>query len=135
MDVQRKAQELAEAIASSSEYQRRVKAVEEVNKHQAAKVMLRDFQEKQLELQKKQMGGEEVTPEQEEQMQRLFGVISVNPYIRELVEADFAFNGLMMQVTDTLSTVLDLKEEDEEVEEEPTLEIPKKRILIPGQDD
>ncbi len=134
MDVQRKAQELAEAIANSNEYQRRVKAVEEVNKHQAAKVMLRDFQEKQLELQKRQMSGEEITPEQEEQMQRLFGVISVNPYLRELVEADFAFNGLMMQVTDTLGSVLDLREEVEEVEEEPKLEIPRKRILIPGQD-
>ncbi len=134
MDVQRKAQELAEAIANSNEYQRRVKAVEEVNKHQAAKVMLRDFQEKQLELQKRQMSGEEITPEQEEQMQRLFGVISVNPYLRELVEADFAFNGLMMQVTDTLGSVLDLREEVEEGEEEPKLEIPRKRILIPGQD-
>lgn len=133
MDVQRKAQELAEAIANSSEYQRKVKAAEEVNKHHAAKVMLRDFQEKQLELQKKQMSGEEVTPEQEEQMQRLFGVISVNPYIRELVEADFAFSGLMMQVTDTLSTVLDLTDEAEDADE-PQLEIPKKRILIPGQD-
>lgn len=105
-----------------------------VNKHQAAKVMLRDFQEKQLQLQQQQMGGEEITPDQEEQLQRLFGVISVNPYIRELFEAEFAFSSLMMQVNDALSSVLDLKEEDEELEEEPKLEIPKKKILIPGQD-
>ncbi|HHT68995.1 MAG TPA: YlbF family regulator [Firmicutes bacterium] len=105
-----------------------------MSKHQAAKVMLRDFQEKQFELQKQQMAGEEITPDQEEQLQRLFEVISVNPYIRELFEAEFAFSGLMMQVNDALATVLDLKEEDEDAEEEPKLEIPKKKILIPGQD-
>lgn len=134
MDVQKKAQELAEAIANSGEYHRMITARDGVNKHQAAKVMLRDFQEKQLQLQQQQMGGEEITPDQEEQLQRLFGVISVNPYIRELFEAEFAFSSLMMQVNDALSSVLDLKEEDEELEEEPKLEIPKKKILIPGQD-
>ena len=112
----------------------RMSARQEVNKHQAAKVMLRDFQEKQLQLQKQQMSGEQITPDQEEQLQSLFGVISVNPYIRELFEAEFAFSGLMMQVNDALAAVLDLKEEDDETEEEPKIEIPKKKILIPGQD-
>ncbi len=134
MEVQKKAQELATAITNSSEYQRMLKAREGVNSHQAAKVMLRDFQEKQLELQQQQMAGQEITPQQEEQLQGLFGVISVNPYIRELFEAEFAFSGLMLQVNDALASVLDLKEDDEESGEEPKLEIPKKRILIPGQD-
>lgn len=134
MDVQRKAQELATAIMQSSEYQRMLTARDKVNNHQAAKVMLRDFQGKQLELHNQQMQGEEVTPDQEEQLQRLFGVISVNPYIRELFEAEFAFSGLMLQVNDALAQVLDFKEEDEDEQEEPKLEIPKKKILIPGKD-
>jgi cell fate (sporulation/competence/biofilm development) regulator YlbF (YheA/YmcA/DUF963 family) len=136
MDVQKKAEELAAAIATSDEYTRIMTAREEVKKHQAAKVMLRDFQEQQIQLQQQQMSGEEITPEQEEQLQRLFGVISVNPYIRELFEAEFAFSGLMMQVNDALSSVLDLKEEEDEdeIEEEPRIEIPQKKILIPGQD-
>lgn len=135
MNVQQKAEELAAAIAASSEYHRMMVARDEVNQHQAAKVMLRDFQAKQLELQQLQMSGEEITPQQEEQLQNLFGVISVNPYIRELFEAEFAFSGLMMQVNDALASVLDVKEDDEEESaEEPRLEIPKKRILIPGQD-
>lgn len=134
MDVQKKAQELAAAITQSSEYQRMLAAREKVSKHQAAKVMLRDFQEKQLQLQQLQMAGEAITQEQEEQLQRLFEVISVNPYIRELFEAEFAFSGLMLQVNDALSNVLDPKEDDEEVEEGPKLEIPKKKILIPGKD-
>jgi cell fate (sporulation/competence/biofilm development) regulator YlbF (YheA/YmcA/DUF963 family) len=79
------------------------------------------------------MEGQEITPEQEEQLQNLFGVISINPYIRELFEAEFAFSGMMMRVNDALAKVLDFQDEGED-EEEPKLEIPKKRILIPGQD-
>src|SRR5690554_1316040 len=97
--------------------------------------MLRDFQQKQLELHRKQMEGQELTPEEEEQLQNLFGVISINPYIRELFEAEFAFSGLMMQVNDALARVLDFQDEEEEEDaDEPKLEIPKKKILIPGQD-
>jgi len=39
----------------------------------------------------------------------------------------------MMRVNDALAKVLDFQDEGED-EEEPKLEIPKKRILIPGQD-
>lgn len=135
MEVQKKAQELANAIMNSAEYQKMIAARERVQNHQAARVMLRDFQNKQLELHKQQMEGTPVTAEQEEQLQQLFGVISINPYIRELFEAEFAFSGLMLEVNDVLSKVLDLKDEEEELEEEGSkLEIPKKKILIPGQD-
>lgn len=132
MDVQKKAEELAAAIINSSEYQRLLEARAKVNSHHAARVMLRDFQEKQLDLHRQQMEGKEVTPEQEEQLQNLFGVISVNPYIRELFEAEFAFSGLMMQVNDALAKVLDFQDEGE-AQEESKLEVPKK-ILIPGKD-
>ncbi len=135
MEVQKKAQDLANAIMNSAEYQKMIAARERVQNHQAARVMLRDFQNKQLELHKQQMEGTPVTAEQEEQLQQLFGVISINPYIRELFEAEFAFSGLMLEVNDVLSKVLDLKDDEEELEEEGSkLEIPKKKILIPGQD-
>lgn len=136
MEVQKKAQELADAIMHSDEYQKMIGAREKVQNHQAARVMLRDFQNKQLELHKQQMEGQPITQEQEDELQQLFGVISINPYIRELFEAEFAFSGLMLEVNDVLAKVLDLKEEDEEeLEEEGSkLEIPEKRILIPGQD-
>jgi len=135
VEVQKKAQELADAIMNSAEYQKMIEAREKVQNHQAARVMLRDFQNKQLELHKQQMEGQPITQEQEEQLQQLFGVISINPYIRELFEAEFAFSGLMLEVNDVLANVLDLKDEDEELEGEISkLEIPEKKILIPGQD-
>ena len=48
VDVQRKAQELAEAIISSPEYKRLLEARARGNNQHAAKVMLRDFLQKQL---------------------------------------------------------------------------------------
>lgn len=135
MEVQKKAEELAAAITGSSEYQRMISAREKVSEHSAAKIMLRDFQNLQTELHKQQMEGNPVTSEQEEQLQNLFGVISVNPYIRELFEAEFAFSGLMLKVNDVLAQVLDLKDDEEESEEAgPKLEVPEQRILIPGRD-
>lgn len=135
MEVQKKAQDLADAIINSHEYQRMTNARQKVDEHEAARIMLRDFQALQAGLHKQQMEGEALSPGQEEQLQNLFAVISVNPYIRELFEAEFAFSGLMMTVNDVLSKVLDLRdEEEEEPEEAPDLKVPKKRILIPGKD-
>lgn len=135
MDVRKRAEQLASAILNSGEYKKMINARETVKNHQAAQMMLRDFQDKQLELHKQQMEGTPPTPEQEEQLQQLLGVISINPYIRELFEAEFAFSGLMMEINDILSKTLGWQDEDEEGEEDsPKIEVPRKRILIPGQD-
>ena len=55
--VRKKAQELAEAIVNSPEYKRFMAAKGQVEAHQAALIMLRDFQKRQLELHKQQMEG------------------------------------------------------------------------------
>lgn len=135
MVVQKKAQELADAIVNSAEYQNMLEARAEVNEHEAAKVMLRDFQAKQVELHEQQMKGQPITKEQEEALQQLFGVISVNPYVRKLFETEFAFSGMMMQVNEELAKVLDPEPEEVEAEGPKLVEVPKKKILIPGQDD
>lgn len=113
MDVRKKAQELADAIVNAPEYQQFIAAREAVNKHQAAQVMLQDFQNKQLELHKQQMEGTPVTESQEEQLRRLYEVISVNPYIRDLFEAEFVFSGLMLEINDILSKALKIKDDDD----------------------
>jgi len=99
-------------------------------------LLLRDFQNLQTELHRQQMEGVEVTPEQEEQLQNLFGVISINPYIRELIEAEFAFQrhdaagkrhfGPISRLKRGRGKKMKLKA--------PKLEVPEKRILIPGKD-
>ncbi|NLJ74426.1 MAG: YlbF family regulator [Firmicutes bacterium] len=132
MDVRKKAQELADAIVNAPEYQRFITAREEVNKHQAAQVMLQDFQNKQLELHKQQMEGKPVTESQEEQLRKLYEVISVNPYIRDLFEAEFMFSGLMLEINDILSKALKLKDDDDESESDEEDDRPTTKLWTPG---
>ena len=63
-----------------------INARKAIDEHQAAKIMLRDFRNKQLNLQKQQMEGKPITETQAEEMRKLYEIVSVNPYIRELVK-------------------------------------------------
>lgn len=135
MNVKKKAQELADALALSSEFQRLKEARESVEEHEAAKIMLRDFQEKQAELQKQQMEGKAVSEKQTEELRKLYEILSINPYIRELFEAEFAFGALMMDVQKTITQGLGLdggEDEEETAETEPSLEAPTKKLWTPG---
>lgn len=136
MDVRQKAQELADAIVNSEEYKRYMTAREQVEKHEAAMIMLRDFQKRQFELHKQQMEGTPVTESQAEELRKLYEVISVNPYIRELFEAEFIFSGLMMEVQDVLARGIGLRDEEEDGESseqtEQTIVTPEKKIWTPG---
>ena len=136
MDVRQKAQELADAIVNSEEYKRYMTAREQVEKHEAAMIMLRDFQKRQFELHKQQMEGTPVTESQADELRKLYEVISVNPYIRELFEAEFIFSGLMMEVQDVLARGIGLRDEEEDDESseqtEQTIVTPEKKIWTPG---
>lgn len=137
MDVRKKAQELADAIVNSEEYKRFITAQTQVEGHQAALVMLRDFQKRQFELHKQQMEGTPITESQTEELRKLYEIISVNPYIRELFEAEFVFSGMMMEVQDILAKAIGLKDEGDngdDLLEEPkeTIATPEKKIWTPG---
>lgn len=141
MDIKSKAQKLAEALTTSQEYQRYQKSREEINNHEAAKVMLRDFQKKQTALQKQQMEGNPVTEQQMDDLRKLSEVLTINPYIRELVEAEMAFGSLMMEVQEILTNSLDvvpLGEDDDEETSEAEVETNEtasgsgKKLWVPG---
>ena len=120
MDVRTAAKQLADVLAASQEYQRLKQAREEIEKHQAAKIMLRDFHKKQLSLQKQHLEGKPVSEAQAEELAKLYEVLNINPYIRELFEAEFAFHKLMMDVQEILSDAIsleslyELEDEDED---------------------
>ncbi|HHT47883.1 MAG TPA: YlbF family regulator [Firmicutes bacterium] len=92
------AKELANSIRESQEYLAWQKAKEELEKHEAAKIMLEDFRKKQWELEKARLGGEAVKPEQEEQFKKLAEIIQFNPYVREFLLAELALNQLIMEI-------------------------------------
>ena len=137
MDVRTTAKQLADALVGSEEYQRLKQAREEIEAHQAAKIMLRDFYKKQLELQKQHLEGRPVTDSQTEELGKLYEVLNINPYIRELFEAEFAFHKLMMDVQEVLSDAIGLEplydmddEEEEQIEDE--IQKATRKLWTPG---
>ena len=137
MDVRTTAKQLADALVGSEEYQRLKQAREEIEAHQAAKIMLRDFHKKQLELQKQHLEGRPVTDSQTEELGKLYEVLNINPYIRELFEAEFAFHKLMMDVQEVLSDAIGLEplydmddEEEELIEDE--IQKATRKLWTPG---
>ncbi|NLY10687.1 MAG: hypothetical protein GX020_03210 [Firmicutes bacterium] len=133
MDVREKARDLASALQNSAEYQRLINARKAIDEHQAAKIMLRDFRNKQLNLQKQQMEGKPITETQAEEMRKLYEIVSVNPYIRELIEAEFAFGGLMMEIQEIIGEALSIEEDNlEDEDDEPKIEQPSKKLWTPG---
>jgi len=99
--------------------------------------MLRDFHKKQLELQKQHLEGRPVTDSQTEELGKLYEVLNINPYIRELFEAEFAFHKLMMDVQEVLSDAIGLEplydmddEEEEQIEDE--IQKATRKLWTPG---
>ncbi|NLM69354.1 MAG: YlbF family regulator [Firmicutes bacterium] len=139
MDVRTAAKQLADVLAASQEYQRLKQAREEIEKHQAAKIMLRDFHKKQLSLQKQHLEGKPVSEAQAEELAKLYEVLNINPYIRELFEAEFAFHKLMMDVQEILSDAISLESlyelEDEDEDQslsEDAIQRATKKLWTPG---
>ena len=102
-EVKAKAEALAAAIKASEEYKAFQSAREELDKHEAAKIMLRDFTRKQLALQQKMMRGEAPTEAEIQSLQQAYQLVTFNPYVRKVVEAELAFSEMLAGVQEILA--------------------------------
>lgn len=149
--LKRKAEELAEALASSQAYRRVRSARQAVEEHAAAKVMLKDLEARRAALEKRQAGGETLTDKEIEQFQKISEVVMMNPYIRELMQAEWEFAHALMEVQQILAKAIGAEltglpdgtaPEDGESEPAPAAEAsdaraaggtpPASRIILPG---
>ena len=80
------AYELEKAIRSSNEYASLKKIYDEVNADPSAKQMFENFRNLQLELQQKQMMGQEITQEEVEQAQKTVALVQQHEKIAKLME-------------------------------------------------
>ena len=60
--------------------------------------MLIDFRKQQLELQKQKLTGLEVAPEQEDKLEKLYQVISMNLTVKRFMEAEYRLGVLLQDV-------------------------------------
>jgi cell fate (sporulation/competence/biofilm development) regulator YlbF (YheA/YmcA/DUF963 family) len=108
------AKELANSIRESQEYLSWQKAKEELDKHEAAKIMLEDFRKKQWELEQTRVSGETIPAEQEEQFKKLAEIIQYNPYVRDFLVAEMNLNQMVMEIQRIIASALgvEITEED-----------------------
>ncbi|QDI92785.1 YlbF family regulator [Salicibibacter halophilus] len=83
-----KAQELAQALRESDEFQALQALHEEVEEDDVASRMLSNFRKVQLELQDKQMQGEQPSEEEISQAQKQFEMVQQHEVISKLMEEE-----------------------------------------------
>ncbi|MFS8571539.1 MAG: YlbF family regulator [Clostridia bacterium] len=90
-EIRAKAEALADALANSEVYQAVKAAREELERHEAARIMYRDFRQKQAALEAKVLAGENPSDEEVQALQQAMQIVALNPYVRKLLEAEAAF--------------------------------------------
>lgn len=82
------AYDLEQALRQSEEYSRLKNLYDEVNGDPSAKKMFDNFRDIQLNLQQKQMNGEDITQEEVEQAQKSVALVQRDEKISRLMEAE-----------------------------------------------
>lgn len=89
---------LAQSIRDSAEFQMINELQQQVNTEDTSKKMLSDFRQAQMALQMKQMQGQELTQDEQENFQKMFETVKLNPSISKLLEAEQRFNVILEDV-------------------------------------
>ena len=110
MNVYDLSHSLAKAIKESEEYKqydRLKKQVDATNPE--LRNMLKDFQEKQFEIQAKQMMEKAPGPEVMEAVQNLYGIIMRDPLAAEYLQCELRFSMMMKDVYGILGEAMGLE--------------------------
>ncbi|WP_413374618.1 YlbF family regulator [Alkalihalobacillus sp. 1P02AB] len=87
-NVYDKAQELKKAIAESEDFTILKTLHEQIGQDDIAKKMLDNFRQLQLDLQRKQMQGEQISEEEVQKAQQQFELVQQHELISKLMEAE-----------------------------------------------
>ncbi len=108
MNVYDQAHGLANAIKDSQEYKDYARLKAEIDKNTEVSNMLKDFETKQMEIQTKQMLGEEVTEEAQKTIQDLYQIVMRDPSAAEYLQAQMRFSVMMSDVYKILGDAMGL---------------------------
>lgn len=106
MNVYEEAHSLERAIKESEEYKEFKRLKEKIDAEESLKKMMEDFHSKQLELQTKQMMGQEVTSEMMQSVQDLYQIIAKDPVAAEYLQAEMRFSVMMQDVYKILGEIV-----------------------------
>ncbi len=89
---------LAKALSESNDLKELKDAQAALKADQSAREMLIDFRTEQLNLQRQQLSGIEVSSEQEQKLEKLFEVINMNKTIKNFLQAEYRVAVLMQDI-------------------------------------
>lgn len=98
MNVYDEAHNLAKAIKESNEFIEFEKIKKQVDADEQLSQMLKDLQEKQIEIQTAQMTGEEPSQELIQQMQSLATMVGTKPLAAQYMQAEATFSVMINDV-------------------------------------
>lgn len=105
MNVYDQAHGLAQAIKASEEFKQYDEIKKKVKENPELDKMIKDFQAKQIELQAKQMMGEELTPETMSAVQELYGILLKDPIAAQYIQTEMRFSLMMKDVYEIIGEV------------------------------
>jgi cell fate (sporulation/competence/biofilm development) regulator YlbF (YheA/YmcA/DUF963 family) len=115
-DIVQLADRLGRALAESDEFRALKEARTQLESHAAAKIMWDDLVAREQDLKRRLAAGETISPEEEKQVAELFRLASYNPYIQRLLEAEYQFTQLVLEVQRVMGQAAGIKlVPDEEV--------------------
>lgn len=111
MNVYDKSHELARALRESQEYKEFKKISSIVLSNSTNKEMIKDFKEKQLEVQAEQLSGKEAAKDKIDQLQQLYNILIANPNIGKYFELEFKFESLVSDIYKILEETIEFNQE------------------------
>jgi cell fate (sporulation/competence/biofilm development) regulator YlbF (YheA/YmcA/DUF963 family) len=103
------AREFAKSLASCPEYINYKNAKENLEHHEAAKMMFDDFRQKQMELDRRKTNGEQYLEPVELELRKLSEVVSLNLFVRDYLMAEYQFTKLMMEIQQLLANAVEVE--------------------------
>lgn len=101
------ARELARALRESDEKKALEAALTRVNEHEAARIMLEDLRKRQAAIQKDMADGKDTSSGVAE-MQKLYEVLMINPYLRDYLAAEMRLAAVLAEIQKILGDELGL---------------------------
>lgn len=109
MNVYEEAHNLSRAIKESEEYKYYKAAADKLKEKPELDKMIKDFMEKQIKIQTKQMLGEAVEESQLSEIQRLSAIVMQDPLAAEYMQCQMRFSIMAQDVYTILGETLNLK--------------------------
>lgn len=102
MNVYDDAHNLANSIKACEEFKEYEKLAREIEAKPDLSKMIKDFSEKSMEMQLKQMSGEEISEDMNKSIQELYSIVLQDPTAANFMQAQMRFSIMMKDVYDII---------------------------------